>query len=235
MIRVLLVEDDRAIARVISFYLRESGEYDLVQAADAEEALEMLKTDSSMDIILLDIMLPKMDGMALCSRIRQMIYCPIIFISCLDDEDTIVHALEIGGDDYLTKPFTCKVLCARIKANLRRIQREQHPIQEYVFPDFTLSVASHEVIRQGLATPLAPLEFGILLFLIQHAEQPVTLNQIYEAVWEQPSFGDVRTVVVHLYNIRKKIEPGTGEARYIKNVHGAGYIFDPNGREEAKK
>lgn len=229
MIRVLLVEDDEVIARIIQYYLNEAGEYEVTRVKDAESALDAVRAQP--DIILLDIMLPGMDGLAFCTKVRQTVYCPIIFISCLDDEDTIVHALEIGGDDYLTKPFTCKVLCARIKANLRRVGRESGKPQIYRFPDFALDVAGHAIIKGEKSIPLAPIEFGILLFLVEHPRQMVTLDQIYEAVWEHPSFGDVRTVVVHLYNIRKKIEPSPNSGRYIKNVRGIGYLFDPTGLE----
>ena len=234
MIHVLLVEDDEDIARIIRFYLSESKEYTVTWVKSAEEVSTSLPKD--IDIVLLDIMLPEMDGLSLCIQIRNKVYCPIIFISCLDDEDTIVRALEIGGDDYLTKPFTCKVLNARIKANLRRAHRQGGGTEHnYLFPDFSLDVAAHAVIRNGQAYPLSPLEFGILLFLIEHPEQMVTLDQIYEAVWGQPSYGDARTVVVHLYNVRKKIEPESGGMRYIKNVRGIGYLFDPQGREEIRQ
>lgn len=229
MIRVLLVEDDEVIARIIQYYLNEAKEYEVTWVKDAESALDAIHAQP--DIILLDIMLPKMDGLAFCTQVRQAVYCPIIFISCLDDEDTIVRALEIGGDDYLTKPFTCKVLCARIKANLRRANRESEQPKAYRFPDFTLDVVGHAIIKGEKSIPLAPIEFGILLFLVEHPKQMVTLDQIYEAVWEHPSFGDVRTVVVHLYNIRKKIEPSPSSSRYIKNVRGIGYVFDPSGLE----
>ncbi|MBQ8080605.1 MAG: response regulator transcription factor [Clostridia bacterium] len=225
MIRVLLVEDDRDIARVVRFYLSSVGDYVVRCVGSAEDALQAI--DEGFDIILLDIMLPEMDGITLCQQIRERIYCPILFISCLDDEDTIVRALEIGGDDYLTKPFTCKVLDARIKANLRRMKRETAPSHAYIFPDFSLDIPSHSIIRKERAIPLAPLEFGILQYLIEHPNQTVTSDQIYEAVWGQPSYGDARTVIVHLYNIRKKIDaPGRW---YIKNVRGSGYCFDPQG------
>lgn len=231
MIKVLLVEDDPTIALIIRYYLDECKQYETKWAQNASQAIEMCGANT--DVILLDIMLPDINGIDLCARLRRKIYCPIIFISCLDDEETIVRALETGGDDYLTKPFNTRVLNARIQANLRRVQieRAERP-RQLAFRDFSVDTASHCLLRGGEAVPLAPIEFGILMYLINHPNRIVTLDELYEAVWDKPSYGDVRTVIVHVYNLRKKLEVSPSHPRYIKNVRGKGYNFDPSGTPE---
>lgn len=232
MYRVLLIEDDATIAKIIQYYLRQCKVYEVSWAKSAGEALALSRTPP--DIILLDIMLPDVDGLELCAKLRERIYCPIIFISCIDDEDTIIKALELGGDDYLTKPFNCKVLHARIEANLRRVklERAEHPRPQLQFPDFSVDAAGHALLKNGCSIPLPPIEFGLLMHLIDHPGRIITLDELYEAVWEKPSFGDVRTVIVHVYSLRKKLEPSPSAPRYIKNVRGKGYLFDPEGLPE---
>ena len=231
MVRVLLVEDDPVIAKIIHYYLSECKEYEIKWAQNASQAIELCGANT--DVILLDIMLPDINGIDLCARLRRKIYCPIIFISCLDDEETIVRALETGGDDYLTKPFNTRVLQARIQANLRRVQieRAERP-QQVSFRDFSVDTASHSLTRKNESIPLAPIEFGILMYLLNHPNRIVTPDELYEAVWDKPSYGDVRTVIVHVYNLRKKLEPNPARPQYIKNVRGKGYNFDPSGTPE---
>lgn len=232
MYRVLLVEDDKTIAKIIQYYLDQCKVYQVVWAQNAGEALACSR--SPVDVILLDIMLPDVDGLELCAKLRERVYCPIIFTSCIDDEDTIVRALEIGGDDYLTKPFNCKVLHARIQANLRRVRMEKRarPHTRLEYRDFAVDIAGHAIEKRGACTPLAPIEFGLLMHLVDNPDRIVTLEELYETVWGKPSFGDVRTVIVHIYNLRKKLEPNPNLPRYIKNVRGKGYIFDPRGVPE---
>ena len=232
MYRVLLIEDDATIAKIIQYYLKQCKEYEVSWAKNAGEALALSR--DPVDIILLDIMLPDVDGLELCAKLRERIYCPIIFISCIDDEETIIKALDLGGDDYLTKPFNCKVLHARIQSNLRRvrIERSEHPRSQLSFRDFSVDAGGHSIQKNGTSIPLAPIEFGLLMHLIDHPGRIITLDELYEAVWGKPSFGDVRTVIVHIYGLRKKLEPQPNAPRYIKNVRGKGYLFDPDGIAE---
>lgn len=232
MHRVLLIEDDKTIAKIIQYYLGQCKIYEVTWVQNAGEALAHSR--EPVDIVLLDIMLPDVDGLELCAKLRERVYCPIIFISCIDDEETIVKALEIGGDDYLTKPFNCKVLDARIQANLRRVrmEKEDRPRRRLKFRDFAVDIAGHALLREGGGIPLAPIEFGILMHLVDNPDRIVTLEELYEAVWGKPSFGDVRTVIVHVYNLRKKLEPNPNLPCYLKNVRGKGYIFDPEGVPE---
>lgn len=173
MIRVLLVEDDSEVARIIKYYLGEKERYDVVWAKNAEEAV--VASHDWFDVILMDVMLPDQSGIELCARLREWHSCPVIFISCLDDSRTIIDALEHGGDDYITKPFDNLVLDARIQANLRRVQMERSDTKiqdQLVCRGFTLDAAAHTVLRGG--EDLFSAADGIPHFILFHAE-PIPL------------------------------------------------------------
>lgn len=229
MNRILLIEDDAIVATVILYYLKQAGNYKVEWVKTAGEALAAARMP--FDLMLLDICLPDVDGVELCARLRRTIYCPILFISCLDDEETVVKALETGGDDYLTKPFTCKMLQTRIEANLRRVrlERQNKRAAEMEYPDFRIDQDEHTVIRQEKIYHLAPIEFSILMYLIANPNRTIAVDEIYENVWGKPSFGDVRTVIAHIYNLRRIIENDKNNPRYIRSVRGYGYYFSPDG------
>ena len=228
---ILLVEDDEEIGTVILFYLSKNPDYTVLWAKNAEEAFGLIT--QKVEIILLDICLPDVNGVSLCASLRKSVYCPIIFISCLDDEDTIVKALETGGDDYLTKPFSAKILQSHIEANLRRVRME-HSLQDtnmekcYLFQDFALDCSTHSVKRDDKEYHLAPIEYSILLYFIHNPGRIISLDELYEKIWETPVYGDVRTVITHVYNLRKIIEPDTKKQKYIVNIRGSGYCFNPH-------
>lgn len=229
MIRVLLVEDDVNIARVIKYYLAQEGGYDVCWAKDAAEARS--SACAGQDIILLDIMLPGVNGIELCAQLRQWYTCPILFISCLSDSDTIISALENGGDDYLIKPFDNKILHAKIQAALRRVRMERQQIQaeNCSFADFSFDPQQQTILRGGETIRLLSMEARLLYFLIQHAGECFPASELYRQIWGGQSWGDSRTVTVHIYNLRKKIEDNPKAPRYIKNLWGKGYCFDPAG------
>lgn len=229
MIRVLLVEDDNLIAKIITHYLTEAREYEVTRAKDAGEALYLAR--NPFDVILLDIVLPDADGLSVCERLRERHDCPIIFISCMDDSDTIVRALELGGDDYLTKPFDNKVLVARIQANLRRHQKAASLPSEnrLAARDFVLDPDTRRVKRGEASYPLASIEYQLLLFLMQHPRQYFSADELYRRIWGKDSYGDVRTVLVHVHNIRQKIEANPREPGYLLSRPGHGYYFNPDG------
>ena len=230
MKNILLVEDDDAVGTIIRFYLSKNPNYHIVWAKTAEEALRLVQEPT--DIILLDICLPDINGVSLCASLRKSIYCPIIFISCLDDEDTIVRALETGGDDYLTKPFSEKILTSHIEANLRRVHierslQDRQAQNRYEFSDFVLDCSTHSVYREGQVYHLAPIEYSILVYFIRNPERIISLDELYENIWETPVYGDLRTVVTHVYNLRKIIEADPKKQKYISNIRGSGYCFHP--------
>ena len=228
MIQVLLVEDDQEIARVIRYYLGEHDCYETRWADNAQKALEML--DESIDVVLLDIMLPDTDGISLCTLMRQKTTCPIIFVSCLDDSETIIKALEQGGDDYITKPFDNSILDARIRANLRRVQLDKcgSVPHSLCFHESSLD-AKNAVLSVGdKRYQLPPIEFKLLSYLMSHPKMYFKPEELYHYIWGKESYGDTRTVVVHIHNLRRKIEENPSEPHYIKRVWGKGYVFDPD-------
>lgn len=229
MVQVLLVEDDDLIAKIITHYLRQAKDYEVTRAKDAGEALFLAR--NPFDIILLDVLLPDADGLTLCKRLCEWHSCPILFISCVDDSDTIVKALEAGGDDYLTKPFDNKVLLARIQANLRRVKKAAAAPHENKLHtrDFILDPTARRIEKNGAVCPLAAIEYQLLNFLMQNPRQFFTADELYRKVWGSDSYGDVRTVLVHIHNIRKKIEENPKDPRYLLNVPGRGYYFEPEG------
>ena len=232
MIRILLVEDDDEIARIIKYYLGQEEIYEIVRGRNADEAITLSR--DWFDIILLDVMLPDENGIELCSKLREWHQCPIIFISCLDDSNTIISALEKGGDDYITKPFDNKVLSARIQANLRRVQMERQAQVKNVMScaGFTLNAVDHVLIKDDEIISLSPIEFRILRYLMQHPERCFRSSEIYKVIWGRISYGDNRTVVVHMHNLRRKLGEDLTKPRYIKSIWGKGYLFDPEGKEE---
>ncbi len=225
MTNILLIEDDALVANVIFYYLEQTEEYKIVWAKTGGEAFASAR--DHFDVILLDILLPDVDGIELCARLREWHDCPIIFLSCLDGSDTIVRALEHGGDDFLVKPFDNKVLEARIQANLRRFKKTFKPIKNSMICEgFTLDMNRHVVIKSEGEIKLSGTEFRILSFLMQNAGMYFTPKELYLKVWGDKSYGDTRTVIVHIHNIREKIEECPENPRYLKMEWGKGYYFD---------
>ena len=225
MYQILLVEDDREICDILSHYL-DRANYATIVAHDAREALSVAAS-RQIDLILLDIMLPGTDGIDLCVQLRRTLYCPIIFISCLDDEETIVRALRMGGDDYLTKPFRCAVLLAHIEAALRRMQLGSSRILNDIrFGDLLLSPKDRTLTRNGTQIYLSPTEFELLLYFINNQGTVLLFEEIYQYIWKKPSYGDLRTVFSHVRNLRKKIEANPSEPVLIRTIPRVGYQFD---------
>jgi len=225
MYRILLVDDNQENCTLIESYLRRSGEYDVTTVYDASSALKATRRQI-FDLILLDIMLPDLDGIELCVRLRKTLFCPIVFISCLDDEETIVRAFRMGGDDYLTKPFRGAMLEAHIEAIRRRMQTVYHvPTGVYPIGDQTLHTDEHVLHRGEETTYLSPTEFELLLYFINNEGTLLEFEQIYQYVWQKPSYGDLRTLFSHVRNLRKKIEENPAQPRHLITVPRSGYRF----------
>jgi DNA-binding response OmpR family regulator len=226
MPKILIVEDNPEIIESVSYYLRKRPEFELTSVPDAFQALSVVKK-TSFDLILLDILLPKINGIDLCIQLRHDLFCPIIFLSCLDDDETIVKALNYGGDDYLVKPFTGPVLIARLDANLRRSNRmAMRATLNIIIGDISLDCANHIVHKGNKEVYLSPTEFDILYFMMNHRGEILEMETIYYYVWHGPSCGDVRTISVHVSNLRKKIEDLPNNPMHIKTVRRLGYQFD---------
>lgn len=228
MINILLVEDDLEICEILQFYLLEHENYNVTIAHSAEQALPLINK-RKFDIVLLDIMLKGMDGIEFCSQIRKISFSPIIFISCINDSETIIRALNMGGDDYLVKPFDASVLIARIEANLRRSQmRFDNELTPISVGDLVLDTHTHTITKNKTALTLSPTEYEIMYFLMKNKGQFLSFDDIYQAVWQRSSLGDVRALFVHISHLRQKIEDDPAHPTYIRTHMRGGYILsDP--------
>lgn len=222
MYRALIVEDDEDLATITSAHLVRGG-YVTHSVGTCEDALKQL-AERTFDLIILDEVLPDMRGDELCEKIRGSCTCPIIFTSCLDDKSTVITALKSGGDDYIVKPVDYGELLARAEAIARRAS---HRVQTHsnvkTFHQFSVDTVRHMVIRGGERLELSSIEYNILCYLIDHPDTLILYHELYKNVWDSDSLGDVRTVMVHISNLRKKIDPN--RVGVIETVRGAGYIF----------
>lgn len=223
MSRILIVDDDVSIAQLISDALEDEG-FDTVIKNDSKSAYEYVITNaSSISLITLDIMMPELSGMDLCRFIRDKVECPIIFVSAKGKTIDTVLGLETGADDYISKPFVVEEFVARVKAHLRREQRNMAQTQEGTIKvgDIEIRTGSFEVFKGEEMIPFSTREFQLLQYLMENAGKVLTREQIFSHVWDT-EFGDIGTVAVNIKSIRDKIDP---ENEYIKTVWGVGYKF----------
>lgn len=222
MERVLLVEDDIDLSVISTMNLKKFGCM-VDQAYTCAQAQKLLE-QNSYDFILLDELLPDMHGSEFCAVIRKRCTCPIIFMSCLSDSDTIVNALKNGGDDYMIKPINYNELLARVEAVIRRgsaNKTKADPIKH--FNSFALDTMHHTLIKNDEEISLSNIEYTLLCYFIEHADTLLLYHDLYQNVWGNDSLGDVRTIMVHVSNLRKKVDPD--RSGIITTVRGAGYIF----------
>lgn len=223
MYHALLVEDDKDLSIITQMNLAHAN-YTVDAAYDCAEAMSLIEKNDY-DLILLDVVLPDKRGDELCGIIRDASSCPIIFMSCLDDSKTIVKALRSGGDDYMVKPISFDELLARADAIIRRSKAmaPSPPKGIRQFKDFSIDTVRHHVLRGNEEIVLSSIEYDILIFMSERPGELLLYQQIYEGVWDSDSLGDVRTVMVHISNLRKKLDPD--KHGIIETVRGAGYIF----------
>ena len=223
MSHILLVEDDQDLSIITHANLTYAGHKvdDAFTCAQAEELL----SQNEYDLILLDIMLPDRSGDDLCRSIRQDCDCPIIFMSCLEDSETIVDALRSGGDDYMVKPVRYPELLARVDAVIRRSGQKKEMPQDSarMFKSISVDTSHRCILREGERVDLSSIEYGLLRYMIDHPDTLLLYQDLYQHVWETDSLGDFRTVMVHISNLRKKLDPD--HRGIIETVRGAGYIF----------
>ena len=226
---VLVVDDDKAIVEAIEIYLRGEG-YNIFKAYDGAEALEVIKEE--IHLIIMDIMMPKMDGTRATLKIREEKEIPIIMLSAKSEDTDKILGLNIGADDYVTKPFNPLELIARVNSQIRRYTRFS-PLKEnndvIKIGAIELNKRSKVVLRDGEIAKLTPLEFKILSLLMDNPGRVFSIEEIYERVWNEVAF-NVDTVTVHIRRIREKIEINPKEPRYLKVVWGIGYKFEKDHR-----
>ena len=227
---VLVVDDDKAIVEAIEIYLRGEG-YNIFKAYDGAEALEVIK-EEEIHLIIMDIMMPKMDGTRATLKIREEKEIPIIMLSAKSEDTDKILGLNIGADDYVTKPFNPLELIARVNSQIRRYTRFS-PLKEnndvIKIGAIELNKRSKVVLRDGEIAKLTPLEFKILSLLMDNPGRVFSIEEIYERVWNEVAF-NVDTVTVHIRRIREKIEINPKEPRYLKVMWGIGYKFEKDHR-----
>ena len=232
---ILIVDDEVTIVDMLVYNLQREG-YETLTANDGEEAVS-LALEKKPNLVLLDIMLPKMDGLAVCKRIRQSLDIPIIMISAKDEEIDKILGLELGADDYITKPFSVRELVARVKANLRKSEMTSKNQEEtvsteskseenrIVVGDLSLDLNKFEVRVRGEIIDLTLREFEVLKYLANQPGQVVTREVLLEKVWGYEYYGDIRTVDVTVRRIREKIEKDTSNPRILITKRGVGYYI----------
>ncbi|MBP7402440.1 MAG: response regulator transcription factor [Clostridia bacterium] len=226
--KILVVDDEPNIVDILKANLEREG-YSVVTAADGAQALE-LGQSAKPDLILLDCMLPKMDGFDVCRRLRQSVSVPILMLTAKSEEIDKVLGLELGADDYITKPFSVREVLARVKAQLRRVRlsetEQDGENKVLVFGDLVIDNSAYEIRRGDNIVDLTLREFELVRFLAQNAGQVFSRESLLEKVWGYEYFGDVRTVDVTVRRTREKLEPDQDNYRYILTKRGVGYYFD---------
>ena len=229
MYTILVCDDEKEIVDAIEIYLKPEG-YQILKAYDGIDALDKLH-ENKVDLLILDVMMPKMDGIRATLKIREEYNIPIIILSAKTEDTDKIVGLNVGADDYMTKPFNAMELVARVKSQLRRYTRlgTQTPVSEHVFQTGGLVIDDERkmvTIDGSVIEKLTPIEYNILLFLTRNKGRVYSIDQIYQAVWNEEAFNADNTVAVHIRHIREKIEINPKEPRYLKVVWGVGYKIE---------
>lgn len=224
---ILVVDDEKEIRDLIEIYLRNEG-FQVIKASDGQEALSIVQ-QQNVHLIILDIMMPKMDGMNFCRKVRERQEMPIIMLSAKTHDMDKVLGLSTGADDYVSKPFNPIELIARVKSQLRRyirFARSHHHADEIVIEDMVINHKTHTVTIDGQEIKLTPREFTILELLARNRGMVFSSEQIYEKAWNDVFYQSDNTVMVHIRKIREKIEENPRKPRFIKTVWGVGYKIE---------
>lgn len=228
MNRILVVDDDRDIVAALEIYLTTSG-YQVCKAYNGREALEVLR-DNAVDLVLMDVMMPQMDGITATKKIRETSNVPILFLTAKSEDVDMINGLNVGADDYITKPFKPMEVLARVKSHLRRYTQLGGQVKEQdnllTVGPICLDDGAKRVTVDGEPVSLTPLEYSILRLLMKNAGQVFSTGQIYEQVWNDPVLGSENTVAVHIRHLREKIEIDPAHPRYLKVVWGLGYKME---------
>lgn len=222
MPRLLVTDDDPAIVGLVRATLEPEG-FEIVEAATGAQAIRLMEKDE-FDLVILDIMMPEMDGLEACRRIRQNSDVPIIFLSAKDEEADKVVGFTLGGDDYVTKPFKPRELVARVKARLRRSPAAAASSAQLSTSDIAIDLHAHKAMLHDETLELTPKEFDILTLLVRNAGRPVSTKELFEGVWHETyRTSDANTIMVHIRRLRKKIADLDSSQTYIETVFGVGY------------
>lgn len=228
--KILVVDDEPSIREIVSLYLQRAG-YDVVTAADGQAALDAL-TQTTFNLVVLDLMLPRLDGLEITRRLRAVGHTPIIMLTARGEEMDRILGLEMGADDYVTKPFSPQELVSRVRAVLRRVQPAPSTAADtdsraLVFDDLRIDPQKRLVQARGQEILLTAREFDLLWLLARHPRQVFTRDQLLDLVWGITEYIDASTITVHVRRLREKIEADPATPRYIQTMWGVGYKFEP--------
>lgn len=232
MAKILVCDDDKDIVEAIDIYLTQEG-YEVLKAYDGDEAIKVLKRNE-VDLLIMDVMMPRLDGIRATLKIRENMSLPIIILSAKSEDADRILGLNIGADDYITKPFNPLELVARVKSQLRRYTQlgstaRSDNQSEFRTGGLVIRDDLKEVTVDGEKVKLTPIEYNILLLLVKNQGKVFSINQIYENIWNEEAIGADNTVAVHIRHIREKIEINPKEPRYLKVVWGVGYKVEKIG------
>ena len=232
MAKILVCDDDKDIVEAIDIYLTQEG-YEVLKAYDGDEAIKVLKSNE-VDLLIMDVMMPRLDGIRATLKIRENMSLPIIILSAKSEDADKILGLNIGADDYMTKPFNPLELVARVKSQLRRYTQlgstaKSDSQSEFRTGGLLIKDDLKEVTVDGEKVKLTPIEYNILLLLVKNQGKVFSINQIYENIWNEEAIGADNTVAVHIRHIREKIEINPKEPRYLKVVWGVGYKLEKIG------
>ena len=229
-LNILVCDDDKEIVEAIEIYLQQEC-YQVFRAYDGEDALKILK-EEEIHLLIIDVMMPKLDGIRATLKIREESSIPIIIFSAKSEDTDKILGLNVGADDYITKPFNPLELVARVKSQLRRYTKLGNAVENgqavYQVGGLAINDELKEVTVDGEIVKLTPIEYNILLLLMKNQGKVFSINQIYENIWNEDAIGADNTVAVHIRHIREKIEINPKEPRYLKVVWGVGYKIDKN-------
>lgn len=232
MAKILVCDDDKDIVEAIDIYLTQEG-YEVLKTYDGDEAIKVLKRNE-VDLLIMDVMMPRLDGIRATLKIRENMSLPIIILSAKSEDADKILGLNIGADDYMTKPFNPLELVARVKSQLRRYTQlgstaRSDNQSEFRTGGLVIRDDLKEVTVDGEKVKLTPIEYNILLLLVKNQGKVFSINQIYENIWNEEAIGADNTVAVHIRHIREKIEINPKEPRYLKVVWGVGYKVEKIG------
>lgn len=225
--KILIAEDEKPISDIIKFNLEKEG-YEVITAYDGAEALKKALSET-LDLIILDVMLPSMDGFEICRKVREKLSTPIVMVTAKEEEVDKILGLELGADDYITKPFSIRELVARVKANVRRhemnLASENSAAEIITSNNLSIDLMKYEVKKEGKGIDLTVREFELLKFLAKQKDQVFSREQLLERVWGYEYYGDIRTVDVTVRRLREKVEDDSSNPSYIMTKRGVGYYF----------
>ena len=225
--KILICDDEKEILEILELYLKNEG-YGIIKACDGQEALEKVYKNKDIALVIVDIMMPKIDGNLLVKKIREVYSIPIIVLSAKNQDSDKILALDLGADDYITKPFNPLELVARVNAQVRRVYKLNVMEKQDIIKigEVELDTYNVRVKVRGEEKELTSMEYGILNYLMENSGRILTKNQIFKAVWKEDFVGGDNTIMVHISRLRDKIEVDSRNPKYLKTIRGLGYRFE---------